>query len=305
MLASSGPLPSGPGWSYEFKWDGVRLVAEIDEDDFRLYTRTGVDVTVAYPELAALAERAPGAVLDGEVVVLDEGRPSFDALAERMHVRENKRARRLAAARPVTFMIFDVLRLYGVDLCDRPYRERRATLDRLELDGDRWCVPPAFDDGPATLAASQEHGLEGVVAKRLDAPYRPGQRSPDWVKVKHVHTADLVVGGYRPGERPLGALLVGEPRPDGTLTYRGRVGGGLSDRMVTQLLALLDPLRQDGSPFADRLPRDDAHGAIWVTPQVVVEIEYGNQTSDGRLRFSRFRRLRQDVSPVEVGRERG
>jgi bifunctional non-homologous end joining protein LigD len=299
MLATAGALPAGPGWGYELKWDGVRAIATCGAGAARIYGRRGNDITAGYPELAGLAG-VGDAVLDGEIVVMGAaGRPSFRDLAERMHVRDHHKAARLAATIPVTYLIFDVLRLGGVDLLDVPYAERRALLDELSPTGERWLVPPAFDDGPATQAASHEHGLEGVVAKRLAAPYRPGLRSPDWVKVKAEQTGDFVVGGWRPGVRAIGGLLVGVPATGG-LAFRGRVGGGISDAAQRTLMETLDPLVVPGSPFAQALPREDSRTAVWVRPQVVVEVKFAQRTRDGRLRFPRFLRLRPDKSPEEV-----
>ncbi|MEV4760848.1 non-homologous end-joining DNA ligase [Micromonospora sp. NPDC049559] len=301
MLAITAELPSGPDWGYEFKWDGVRAIADVRGGSTRLWARSGVEITTAYPELGALGERLDDVLFDGEVVVLSgAGIPSFTALAERMHVREKGRAARLAASMPVTYMIFDVLRLRGADLTRWTYRERRLTLDELELAGPRWAVPPVFPDGRATYEAAGEHGLEGVVAKRLTSTYQPGVRSPDWVKVKLEVTADFVVGGWRPGARKIGGLLVGVPGPDGLLVYRGRVGGGIGAATERELLGLLEPLRAERSPFAPGVPREDARGAIWVRPEIVVEVKYGQRTPDGRLRFPRLRRLRPDKAPAEV-----
>lgn len=295
MLATAGPLPSGPDWTYEFKWDGIRAIAALGTDGPRLYARSGTDITVAYPELAGLGGHLPQTVLDGEIAVLTATGVSFEALAERMHVRDPRRAARLAARQPVTYLVFDLLRSDGVDLCDVPYAERRRRLEALGLEGAHCLVPPTFDDGPATVTAATENGLEGVVAKRSGSVYRPGRRSPDWVKVKRVATDDMVVGGYRPGVRRLGALLVGEWDPRGGLRYRGRVGGGISARDQERLLGLLVPLRRPAPPFVDPVPRADALGASWVEPRLVVEVAYGNRTSDGRLRFPRFRRVRDDL----------
>lgn len=300
MLAMTGQLPADAGWAYEFKWDGVRALADIVGHRQHLYARSGVDITVAYPELITLAEQVDDALLDGEVVLFTDGQPSFTALAERMHVRNAAKAARLAASVPVTYMIFDLLRLHGEDLTGRPWRERRAALESLGLGAARWAVPPAFPDGPATYEAAGEHGLEGVMAKRVDSAYRPGVRSPDWVKVKLEVTGDFVVGGWRPGARKIGGLLVGVPRPDGRLTYRGRVGGGIGAALERELLRELEPLRTVGSPFAGDVPREDARGAIWVTPQIVVEVKYGQRTPDGRLRFPRILRLRPDKPAEEV-----
>ncbi|BCB81120.1 ATP-dependent DNA ligase [Phytohabitans flavus] len=267
-----------------------------------MWARSGTEITIAYPELARLGGTVEDAVLDGEVVLLDEaGRPSFTMLAERMHVREKARAARLAASIPVTYMIFDLLRLRGADLTGWPYHERRAALESLALAGPRWTVPPTFSDGPATYAAAQENQLEGLVAKRLDSIYRPGARSGDWVKVKAEFTAEFVIGGWRPGARKIGGLLVGVPGPDGRLAFRGRVGGGIGAAAERALLKQLEPRRDPQPPFADDIPREDARGAIWVRPEIVVEVKYGQRTPDGRLRFPRFLRLRPDMRPEDVG----
>jgi bifunctional non-homologous end joining protein LigD len=300
MLATAGPLPIGPGWAYELKWDGVRALATIHNGTLKLHARSGAEITLAYPELAPLAGLVPDAVLDGEIVVLDPaGRPSFTALAERMHVRERARAARLAASVPVTYLVFDLLRLDGTDLTDRPWSARRELLDSLDLHGSRWLVPPYFLDGTATLAAARENHLEGVVAKRISSVYRPGIRSPDWIKHKAEATAEFVIGGFRPGVRTLGGLLVGVPGPDGLL-FRGRVGGGISAASERILLETLRPLAVSQSPFATPLPREDAKDATWVRPEQVVELKYGQRTPDGRLRFPRFLRLRPDLTPEEV-----
>jgi len=309
MLATAGGLPVGPGWAYEFKWDGVRALAVAKPERTRLYARSGAEITKAYPELAdlgaALADSGlTDAVLDGEIVLLDStGRPDFVALAERMHVRDVGRARQLASTMPVNYMIFDILSANGTDVSSAPYVDRRQLLESvLPAAGTstRWAVPPQFFDGEATVDAAMELALEGVVAKRLASTYRPGARSPDWIKIKNEQTGDYVVGGWRPGRRELGALLVGAVSPAG-LTYRGRVGGGISASAERDLLARLRALPASKSPFAGALPREDTNGARWVRPELVVEVRYGSITRDGRLRFPRYVRLRPDKSPQEAG----
>ena len=303
MLATAGTLPRGPGWSYEFKWDGVRVLSQFSGSSPRLWARSGTSVTAAYPEIAPLS-LPPDSLLDGEMVVLNQhGHPSFTALAERMHVREPRLAARLAITLPVTYMIFDLLRYDGVPLLNLPYEERRARLEELDLGSGPWMVPPAFTDGPATEAAARENSLEGVVAKRTDSVYLPGRRSADWVKVKFDRTGDYVVGGWRSGVRKLGGLLIGVPTPDG-LDFRGRVGGGIGAIAEKQLLAYLEPLARRDSPFvAGAVPREDSRGAHWVRPELVVEVRYGNRTPDGRLRFPRYLRLRDDKTPAECAEE--
>jgi bifunctional non-homologous end joining protein LigD len=309
MLAVPGELPAGPDWAYELKWDGVRAIAVVRDGMVRVYARSGAEITKAYPELAGLAAALheagiADAVLDGEVVELDRhGRPDFVALAERIHVRDVAKARKLAAARPVHYMVFDVLAANGTDITRASYVERRELLESvLPPPGPTpWAVPPRFSDGEVTLAAAKELALEGVVAKRLSSPYRPGSRTADWIKVKNERTGDYVIGGWRTDRRTLSAVLVGLPGRDG-LVYRGRVGGGISAATERALLALLGPLRVPQSPFATgQVPREDTVGTTWVRPEAVVEVRYGHLTRDGRLRFPVFLRVRPDKSPEEAG----
>src|SRR5262245_3239033 len=251
MLATTGELPVGPGWAYEFKWDGVRALAVLSAGRTRLYARSGAEITKAYPELAGLAATLEDAgltdaVLDGEIVLLDgSGRPDFVALGERMHLRDTARARQLASLKPVNYMIFDVLSANGTDVASVPYVDRRELLESILPAPDpstRWAVPPQFTDGAATVAASRELSIEGVVAKRRGSTYRAGCRSPDWRKIKNDQTGDYGVGAWRGGRRELGALLIGAAGPDG-LIYRGRVGGGISGHAERELLTRLDALR--------------------------------------------------------------
>jgi bifunctional non-homologous end joining protein LigD len=303
MLATPGDLPEGQEWSFEVKWDGMRLLAEVADGALRLTTRTEREVTSHFPELGAIAGLAPDLLLDGEVVMLSDGVPSFAALAERIHAPVDPV---LARARPVTYLVFDVLRLYGVALLDRPLEERRATLERLDLAAvPAVATSPVYPDGAALLAAISQRGMEGVVAKRRDSAYRPGRRSPAWVKVSRRHTQACVVGGWRPergSDRRVGALLLGVPeRPGGPLRYAGRVGSGLAGATVQRVLTdRLDALGTARAPFAERVPRADAVGARWCEPLVVVEVAHLGLTSGWRLRQPVFRSIRDDVDPAEV-----
>lgn len=306
MLATAGPLPTGPDWAYEFKWDGVRTLVDASAAGLTLTSRLGNDVTIAYPELAGLAEAAEDVLLDGEVVQFVEGRPSFSALQNRMHVRKSLEARRLAARAPVTYLVFDVLRLYGVDLTGRPFGERRATLERLELAGPHWTVSPLFDDGPATAQAATENGLEGVVAKRLSSVYRPGSRTGEWVKVRFGRRQEFVVGGWEHGEGGrsggIGSLLLGV-YDGGELVYAGQVGTGFTAGALRDMQRRLRPTVVAASPFAAMPPDVRGRPITWVRPELVVEVEFAEWTPEGRLRFASFQGIRIDKEPVEVVRE--
>jgi bifunctional non-homologous end joining protein LigD len=310
MLATPGALPVDEGWGYEFKWDGVRAVGYVDGGRIRLMSRNDKDVTVSYPEVRALGEALSGhqAILDGELVAMDEnGRPSFAALQPRMHVTDPAAVRRLSAATPVTYLVFDVLHLDGRSLLSAAYAERRQALEALQLSGPSWQTPPSFTgDGAAVFQASREQGLEGVVAKRLNSPYLPGRRSPTWVKAKHFRTQEVVLGGWQPGEGRrqglIGSLLMGLPFDDG-LRYVGHVGTGFTDRMLRDLERSLAPLRAAESPFVNKVPAPLARHAVWVRPELVGEVVFAEWTRDGRLRHPSWRGLRPDKDPAEVVRE--
>ncbi|WP_146952043.1 ATP-dependent DNA ligase [Cellulomonas soli] len=294
-----GGFPGGPEWAFEVKWDGVRVLADTRTGQLHLTGRTGADVTVAYPELAGLGT-VQGALLDGEVVLLHQGTPSFAALAARMHVRDGARARALADRAPVTYLVFDVLSLYGVDLHRRPWHERRATLERLTLPAHVQ-ASPVYDDGAALWEATDAQGLEGVLAKRRDAAYQPGRRSPDWVKAAHRRTRTALVAGWREestGHGTLAAVLLAAPDADGALRYLGRAGSGLSATTATDLRRILTAHPADASPLDDTVPAADALGTHWCTPGLLVDVLYLNRTPVGRLRQPVVRGVRTDV-PVD------
>jgi bifunctional non-homologous end joining protein LigD len=305
MLAKSGALPREDGrWAYEIKWDGVRAIAFVEGGRVRLQTRTGRDVTARYPELRAMG-RALGsreAVLDGEVVSLGpDGRPSFQRLQSRMHLTSEHAVRRLSEREPVTYIAFDLLFLDGHSLLDRPYLERREALASLGLAGRTWQAPAHHvGDGAAMLAASRAQGLEGILAKRTDGAYTPGRRSGSWVKVKNVRRADVVVGGWMPGEGNrtgrLGALLVGYME-DGELRYAGRVGTGFDQAELERLGGVLSGLARDTSPFTGRQPPRTAR---FVEPRLVAAVDYGEWTSARTLRHPVYRGLRDDVAPEDA-----
>ena len=304
MLATpTTSVPTGDAWLHEVKWDGMRILADVHDGELTLTSRNGNDVTASYPELEGLAETYEDLLLDGEVVALDAGRPSFAALAERMHVQDRRRAERLAATRPVTYMVFDLLRLFGQDLTAQPLSARRELLERLDLDGRHWQVPPVYADGQELFHATQEQGLEGVVSKRLSSPYQQGRRSPEWLKSPHRTTVSAVVGGWRPEKTNdagrLGAVLLGVPTPQGW-RYAGRMGSGIAGAAQRRLAELLEPLRVERSPFCDPVPSIDARGAVWVRPEVVVEARMLGLTRDGRLRQPAYLGVRSDLTAEDL-----
>ncbi|PXY31083.1 non-homologous end-joining DNA ligase [Prauserella muralis] len=308
MLAVSGTLPpvaEDDDWGYEFKWDGVRALARVEGGRVTLFSRRGTEITDTYPELRGLGPQlgSTQAWLDGEIVALKGGKPSFKALQARMHAGE-QRARQLAKHQPVTYLVFDLLHLEGHSCLRLPYRQRRELLEELELGGVHWQLSPSFTgEGAAVVEAAAEQELEGVLAKRLDSPYQPDQRSGDWVKITDLHALDAVIGGWRPGEGrrsdTFGSLMLGLPE-DGGLRYIGQVGTGFTDDMLRELLAALSELETERSPFHTEVPRDRAKGAHWVRPELVGEVVFKDWTDDGRLRAPAWRGLRPDLDPGEL-----
>jgi bifunctional non-homologous end joining protein LigD len=304
MLATVAQrVPAGDAWVHEVKWDGMRVLVDVREGRVRVWSRNERDVTASYPELEALGAAYDDMLLDGEVVALDGGRPSFHALTERMHVSDRSRAARLAATRPVTLMVFDLLRLFGSDLAGQPWSARRELLERLDLAGPSWQVPAVHDDGEQLLAATAEQGLEGIVSKRRAAAYAAGRRSPDWRKTAHRVTHSVVVGGWRPevgSAGRLGAVLVGLPDGAGGWRYAGRVGSGLAGAAGEALAMRLRPLHRDTSPFSDDVPAIDANGTTWVHPRVVVEVRALELTGQHRLRQPAYLGVRTDLVPADL-----
>ena len=280
MLATPGPLPRGEGWAYELKWDGYRVLAAVEGGRTRLRSRTGRDATADYPEVQL---DVPDALVDGEVVALVDGRPSFSAL--QLH------------STPVTFVPFDLLHLGGRSLLELPYTDRRSLLLSLLPD-----APPSFDDGPGLLETTRVQGLEGVVAKRRDSRYFPGRRTESWVKTKHVRRQSAVVVGWKRGEGgrsgTLGSLLLAIPGPSG-LEFVGHVGTGFTRRTLAMLQERLAGLARTTPPVIDP-PRGPAE---WVEPVLVADVEYTSWTPDGKLRHPSYKGIREDLLPEDVVRE--
>jgi bifunctional non-homologous end joining protein LigD len=308
MRAVTGPLPAGTGWAYEVKWDGMRAIVSVQTAGVRAFSSRGADITVGYPELGRL-EGAFGTdvVLDGELVALADGVPSFAALQQRMHLADPGRVLRRAAEVPVVFMVFDVLRIGGTDTVGLAFADRRRLLDQLVEPGPTWrAVDSHVGGGDALLAEVRGRGLEGVVAKRLDATYEAGRRSAAWVKVKVQRRQEMVVGGWVSGEGSradsLGSLLIGHHDADG-LRFAGTVGSGIGDTDAAHLRALLDERATDASPFADPLPRFPGRRVHHSRPEVVVEVAMLGWTPAGKVRHPVYLGRRFDVDPSAVVRE--
>ncbi|MET0726472.1 MAG: non-homologous end-joining DNA ligase, partial [Leifsonia sp.] len=314
MLAKAGSIDDiddRSEWAVEMKWDGIRAIATVEGDEVRLMTRRHNDVTDQYPELAALTRVAHvrSGVFDGEIVATDAGgRPDFGLLQERMNLTKPAEIAAAMARRPVRLLLFDVLELDGDDLTGLDYTARRVRLERAvdAPTGSAIAVPEAFDaDARTALEASRELGLEGVLAKERSSRYEEGRRSGAWIKIKHLATQEVVIGGWRPGRGhragTFGSLLMAVPSPDG-LRYVGRVGTGFRDRDLARIADRLAPIGRETSPLVG-VPAEDAADARWVEPLIVGEVEYTERTRTGSLRHPTWRGLRPDKDPADVSPE--
>ena len=310
MLAVEGPLPVGDGWAYETKWDGFRCCMRVGADGrTKLTSRLGNEITSVYPDLHGVMTGALAgqpAVLDGELVVLgQDGRPSFQLMQFR---HQRGPTAELLRAAPVTYIVFDLLQLGDEPLLTVPYARRRELLADLPVTDPRVAVPRHFTaadiDPNELLAVVEEQQLEGLVAKRLESRYLPGQRSRDWIKRPLIKTQEVLVGGWRQGRGNrsgrVGGLLLGAHDAQGRLRYIGDVGTGFSERALEELLDLLTPLARPTSPFHDEVPADRRRDAQWVEARLVGQVVYRQFTADHRLRHTAWRGLRHDVLPEQV-----
>lgn len=309
MLAQLSSLPPREeNWGFEYKWDGVRATCYWRAGRLRLASRNLLDITSQYPELLDMAAHlsCPSLILDGEIVALDaHGKISFGQLQRRMHVVNPIMVARRRVEIPVHYMIFDVLYKNGRSLMPLPYRQRREALAELALDGPYWRTPPwQRHNGEAMYEAALANGLEGVVAKRLDSPYEPGQRSPAWRKIKSTHRQEFVIAGYLPyrGQRGtgVGSLLLGYYDGQGRLVYAGKVGTGFSEPDRMELMRRLDALARKTSPFEVGHPEPDA---LFAHPRLVGEVKFLEWTREGSVRHPSFLGLRFDKQASEVVRE--
>ena len=302
----------GDGWLFERKLDGVRMLASRESDGrVELWSRTGQRLNATYPEAAAAlaAQVCPDFVVDGEIVALHRGRTDFALLQQRSGLTAPAAVRASGVA--VTYYLFDLLRIGGIDTTRLPQRVRKSLLrDALDFHAPLRFTPHRNHGGQDLLDRACGWGWEGLIAKRAQAPYAH-RRSPDWLKLKCAAGQELVVGGWTEpaGSRiGFGALLVGYYEPaggpgPGRLRYAGKVGTGFDTRTLRELRARLDSLAVPPGarpPFADPVREAGAH---WVRPELVAQVGFTEWTHDGRLRHPRFLGLRTDKRPAEVVRE--
>ena len=300
MLATlTEDLPRGEGWLFEPKWDGYRALSYVRGGEAKLVSRNGNDLTERFAPVAkelAKALRTPDAVVDGEVVALDtQGKASFSAMQQ--------------GSTHLAYEVFDLLEADGEVVVDLPLAERRARLEKLLVRNPVVQLSGSFEDGEALLEAAREQGLEGVMAKRAASRYQAGGRGRDWLKIKTHGRQEFVICGYTKGQGrrsgSFGALVLGIHRGK-EWEWVGNVGTGFGELAIRELLAKLEPLRRDESPFpvVPKMPKVRKGDVVWVEPELVCEVAFAEWTHDGHLRAPSFQGLRDDKPARDVRRER-
>lgn len=305
-------IPGSEGWTFEPKYDGVRVLAHVADNAVRLITRNGNDKTKQFPEIAdalrALTAKARHPfVADGEIIAILDGEVArFQALQERLHVKSASAIANFAESQPAAIVLFDLLTLNESSLLSSPWIDRRKHLERLlrRRTSERIRLTESVPgDGAEMLARAQRDGWEGVIAKRTDAVYEPGVRSRNWRKLKVEHRQEFVVGGWtepRNTREHIGALLLGYFDGD-RFVYVGHTGGGFTREGLRTMHRRLAKLERKTSPF-ERPPRTNER-AHWTRPEAVVEVKFNEWTTDGKLRQPIFLGIRDDKDASDVGRE--
>lgn len=300
MLAmASSPFDSSKHL-FELKWDGTRCIAFIDKKGVRLQNRRLLDITYRYPELQEIRAglKARSAVLDGEIVVLEEGRPVFERLQQREHIEDRERIEILSGLLPATYVVFDLLYLDRKPLLKRPLIERRSLLEGLFPLSENSVISETYTEGLRLFKEAIKAGFEGIMAKEKDSPYLPGVRSRHWLKIKKAFDLDAIVCGYIKGVkgRPFSSLILGLYEGE-RLTHIGQVGTGFNEDTAEILLNRLNSLKSKKSPFDE--PPHIKGDIVWCSPLMVIRVGYQEVTKDRKLRVPVFKNIRDDKDPEE------
>src|SRR6267143_801852 len=312
MYASVGSEVPGEGWTFEPKYDGIRVLAYATPTEVKLITRNGKDKALQFPEIVAVLKKLASQsrrslVLDGEIVALIDGEPArFQELQSRMHVKDSHMIERLSSSTPAALVLFDILMDGDEVLMKEPWSERRARL--LERVAKRVSTQLRITEsvqgaGKKMLEKARRQGWEGIIAKRVDSRYEPGTRTRNWLKLKIEFRQEFVVGGYtepRNSRENIGALLLGY-FDHGRFIYVGHTGGGFTRKGLEEMYRRLKPLERKTSPF-EETPKTNEK-VHWVKPEVVEEVKFNEWTADRRLRQPIFIGVRDDKDPKEVGLE--
>ena len=285
-------------WFFEIKWDGFRAIAYVEEP-FSLKSRNEKELKQNFPELEELLRLGSNIVVDGEIIVMREGKPDFQTLLERGQAVSRGEIERQTRRTPVTYIVFDILEKDGKPLTELPLMERKKILQDSLKEGDSVLLCDYIEEkGEAYFKLVLEKGLEGVMAKQKDSCYEEGLRTGSWLKIKKLKTCDCVIFGYTQGEnargKTFGALLLGL-YDNGKPVYVGKVGTGFSEQTLGTLMDKFEKIKTDIEPFRP----ESGDRVTWLEPKLVCEVAYQVATRDMRLRMARFKRLRDDKPPSE------
>ncbi len=300
MLAKSAEKPfDSEDWIFEIKWDGIRAISYVNEE-LNIRSRNDKEMCHNFPELEELAELTKNVVVDGEIVVMKQGKADFQALIERSNASSQRDIERQALKTPATYVVFDILEKNGKPVTDLPLIKRKKLLRESLDEGKRVTVSVFVEErGEAYYRVAIDKGVEGVMAKRKASTYQAGKRSADWLKIKKLLTCDCVIFGYTRGEgareSAFGALILGLYE-GGKPVFVGKVGTGFSDKTLDDLKKKFVALQTKVKTLD---ARDVAEEITWLKPELVCEVVYQNVTRDGRLRAPGFRSIRMDKKPEE------
>lgn len=298
MLAQTAEAPlTAKDWIFEIKWDGIRAISYVD-DELSIRSRYDKELRYNFPELKELTTLSPRSVLDGEIVVLQKGKPDFERLLERSRGTSTQSVEFMTKKFPALYVVFDVLEKDAKPLLDSPLIERKEILKKHVKDGKNVILSEYIEEqGEAYYEAALKKGLEGVMAKKKNSPYEPGVRSRNWLKIKKLATCDCVIFGYTKGggrrEATFGALILGL-YSEGKAVFVGKVGTGFSDKALDVLMQIFQQLQTSEGALGDvNVPEE----ITWLKPELVCEVVYQSVTKDVKLRMPRFHGLREDKPP--------
>jgi DNA ligase D-like protein (predicted ligase)/DNA ligase D-like protein (predicted 3'-phosphoesterase) len=301
MLAKVAPAAfTDKEWIFEVKWDGFRAISYVDAS-LSVKSRSGKELKYNFPELTELTSLSSNIVVDGEIIVMREGKPDFQSLLERGQAVSEGEIQRQAARAPAVYIVFDILEKDGKPLTKLPLMERKKILKNSLKEGSHILVSSFIEEeGEAYFQSAEAKGLEGIMAKKKDSVYEEGLRIGSWLKIKKVKTCDCVIFGYTRGEQSrettFGALILGLYDAEGKPVYVGKVGTGFTEQMLGILLDKFGKLATSNPP---PFKVEVEEKVTWLSPTLVCEVGYQVVTRDMRLRMPRFKRLRDDKPPAE------
>jgi DNA ligase D-like protein (predicted ligase)/DNA ligase D-like protein (predicted 3'-phosphoesterase) len=300
MLAKEAKTPfTDADWVFEVKWDGFRALAYVN-GELSLRSRNQKELIYNFPELNEIKNRAHNVVLDGEIVILNNGKVDFQALQERGKAVSPTEIELRTRQCPAAYIVFDILEKDGNPLLDLSLVERKEILKGAVQEGEHLLLADYVEKkGEAYFEAAMQKGLEGIMAKKKTSQYQPGVRSGNWLKIRKLRSCDCVIFGYTEGtgarKNTFGALVLGLYDKSGNPVYVGKVGTGFSEETLEVMLSKFRKIETDEEPFKS----DIGQKVIWLKPELVCEVAYQVVTNDMRLRMPRFLRLRSDKEPQD------